>query len=65
MARTLLTTDELAERVRTVPGTVRYWRHKGVGPQGVKVGRKVLYDEADVEAWLNTLAAQERGGDAA
>lgn len=46
-----LTTEELAERERTVAGTVRYWRHAGVGPRGVKIGRRVLYDLAEVERW--------------
>lgn len=43
-ARVWLTTKDLAERMRTVPGTVRYWRFAGVGPHGVKIGRRVLYD---------------------
>jgi excisionase family DNA binding protein len=47
-----LTTEELAEVCRTVPGTVRYWHHIGSGPRSVKVGRRRLYDRADVEAWL-------------
>lgn len=56
MARKLITTAELAERLCTVPSTVRYWRHMGYGPQGIKVGRKVLYDEDEVENWLSSLA---------
>lgn len=47
-----MTTEELAERLRTVPSTVRYWRmHPGAGPLGVKIGRRVLYDIAEVERW--------------
>ncbi len=42
----LLTTEEVAQRFRTSPSTVRYWRSLGVGPQGVRVGRRVLYEEA-------------------
>lgn len=38
----LLTTDEVAERFRTSPSTVRYWRHLGIGPAGIRVGRRVL-----------------------
>jgi hypothetical protein len=38
----LLTTEEVAERFRTSPATVRYWRHIGMGPAGVRVGRRVL-----------------------
>ncbi len=43
-----LVTEEIAQRFRTSPGTVRYWRHIGYGPRGLRVGRRVLYAEADV-----------------
>lgn len=46
-----LTTAEVAERYRTVSSTVRYWRHKGTGPQGTSFGRRVLYRESDCERW--------------
>jgi hypothetical protein len=46
-----LTTAEVAERYRTVPGTVRYWRHSGTGPRGTKIGRKVLYLLSECIAW--------------
>ena len=46
-----LTTEEVAERYRTVPSTVRYWRMSKTGPLGVKIGRRVLYDVADLERW--------------
>ncbi len=48
MSDRYLVTEEVAERFRTSPGTVRYWRHIGYGPKSVKVGRRVLYAEADV-----------------
>lgn len=46
-----LTTEEVADRYRTVPSTVRYWRMNGTGPTGVKIGRRVLYDLSDLERW--------------
>lgn len=49
--RTWMTTEDLAERFRTSPGTLRYWRHMKYGPRGVKVGRRVLYSSTDVERW--------------
>lgn len=55
-----LTTADVATRFRTVPGTVRYWRHIGYGPKSVKVGRRVLYRAAEVarfEAELDAVAA--------
>ena len=50
-----LTTEELAEVTRSPKGTVGYWRHIGYGPKGIKVGKRVLYRRADVEAWLEQL----------
>lgn len=60
-----LTTDEVAERYRTSPSTVRYWRMAGTGPKGTRVGRRVLYDEQDCLAWETELSRAEHGGDAA
>lgn len=53
-----LTTADVAERYRTAPSTVRYWRHIGYGPKGVKVGRRVLYSEAEIERFERELAEQ-------
>ncbi|MEU2162410.1 helix-turn-helix domain-containing protein [Streptomyces sp. NPDC019208] len=57
-----LTTDEVAERYRTAPSTVRYWRHIGYIPGGMKRGRRVLYDAAALDRWD---AEQVGGVDAA
>ncbi len=57
-----MTTAEVADYFRTSPETVRYWRHTGYGPRGRKVGRKVLYERADVEAfWKQTEQLGEDG----
>lgn len=53
-----LTTAEVAARYRTAPGTVRYWRHIGYGPKGVRVGRRVLYAESEVRRFDMQLAKQ-------
>lgn len=47
-----LITEEVAELARTTPATVRYWRHCGKGPRWLKPGRRCLYRESDVRAWL-------------
>ena len=52
-----LTTAEVAARFRTAPGTVRYWRHTGFGPKGIRVGRRVLYPLAEIERWERSLVA--------
>jgi DNA-binding transcriptional MerR regulator len=53
-----LTTSEVAERYRTAESTVRYWRHIGYGPRGVRVGRRVLYSEAELTRFEQYLARQ-------
>jgi excisionase family DNA binding protein len=47
-----LTTQEVADVLRTPGETVRYWRHIGKGPKSFKVGRRVLYAIEDVEAFI-------------
>lgn len=47
-----LTTEEVAEIARTSASTVRFWRHQGRGPQGIKRGRRVLYAESAVARWM-------------
>lgn len=54
-----LTTQEVAEILRTPAETVRYWRHVGKGPKSFKVpgGRRVLYASDDLERFI----AEARG----
>ena len=54
MARKLITTAEFGEQVRRPEATIRYWRHVGFGPKGARVGRRVLYDQAEVDAWIES-----------
>lgn len=56
----LLTTAEVAVMYRTSPETVRYWRHVGKGPKGRKLGRRVLYERAEVEAFWASLQDKEQ-----
>ncbi|MBD2897373.1 hypothetical protein amrb99_63330 [Actinomadura sp. RB99] len=58
-----LTTEEVAARYRTVPSTVRYWRHIGTGPKGTVYGRRVLYRESDLREWEHKQ--EDAGGEAA
>ena len=34
-------------------GTMNQWRHQGVGPRYVRLGGRVLYLGADLNAWLD------------
>jgi excisionase family DNA binding protein len=49
--------EELATRFGVPVSTVRKWRHEGTGPQGVKFGRHVRYEAAEVERWEREQAA--------
>jgi len=49
----LLTTEETADLIHVVPGTLMVWRSTGrYNLKYIKVGRKVFYDESDVHAFL-------------
>lgn len=53
--REFLTEQEAAGRAKVAPKTLRNLRGTGRGPTFIKVGggRRVVYDSADVEAWLD------------
>lgn len=57
----LLTTAEVAERLRRSDSTIRYWRLIGFGPHGFPIGRRVMYRASDVEAWIAEQAAASGG----
>jgi DNA-binding transcriptional MerR regulator len=52
----LWTPAETSEMLRTPIDTLRHWRDKGTGPLSIKVGRRVMYREADLLAWLDEQA---------
>jgi DNA-binding transcriptional MerR regulator len=53
-----LTTAEVAEHYRTTPSVIRYWRHRGTGPKGVPVGKRVLYPRSEIEKYDRELQKQ-------
>lgn len=46
-----MTIPEVASYFRISIDTLRYWRHIGFGPTGRRVGRHVLYNRSEVEAF--------------
>ncbi len=59
----LLTLNETAELTRLPVATLRYFRHCGTGPRSAKLGRRVVYREEDVTAWIDAqFAAADEGG---
>ena len=61
MAERLLTVPEVAEMTRLPEATLRWFRHEGTkGPKSFKLGRRIVYRESDVLAWIeNAFAAED------
>ena len=59
-------TKGAAEHLGVLPSTLRYWRGKSAdaggehGPRYAKLGRRVVYVEADLDQWL-TARLKEAG----
>jgi predicted DNA-binding transcriptional regulator AlpA len=53
MTRKILRPDEVHERTGVSVETLKYWRAQGRGPRWYKLGRRVVYNLADVDAWLD------------
>jgi len=49
----LLTPEETATQLRLAKQTLARWRCEGRGPAFLRLGARVLYRRADVEAWLS------------
>ena len=45
-------TDEAAAFLRISPRTLVSWRSRGMGPTYFKAGRRVVYLQRDIVAWL-------------
>jgi excisionase family DNA binding protein len=48
----LLTIEEVAARLRVSVLTVRWLRQEGRFAPAIKVGRRLMWDVRDVDAWL-------------
>lgn len=50
----LLRVPEAAEVLRVAPGTLRNWRVQGFGPRFVKMGSRVMYSQASIDAFIQS-----------
>jgi phage terminase Nu1 subunit (DNA packaging protein) len=51
----IITTKELASMLGISEATVRKWRHLGIGPRYIRLGKirgRAVYSMAAVESWL-------------
>ena len=49
----LISMREFADRAGAPEATARYWVHIGTAPKSAKIGRRRMFRESDVEAWLD------------
>lgn len=48
----LLTINEVAERLRVSVLTIRWLRQEGRFAPAIKIGRRLVWDERDLDAWV-------------
>jgi predicted DNA-binding transcriptional regulator AlpA len=54
-----LTTAEVAQRLRQPESTVRYWRHKGIGPRGIRIGRRIVYRTSEIDRFERAAESEQ------
>jgi predicted site-specific integrase-resolvase len=58
----LLSSADVAEWLDVSERTLEFWRYVGKGPAYVKVGKRVRYRPADVEAFLEANRQDAEAG---
>jgi predicted DNA-binding transcriptional regulator AlpA len=56
----LLRLPEVAALTGIPENTLRFWRHQGTGPKSAKLGRRLVYREEDVVAWIDRQFENDR-----
>lgn len=59
--RELLRIQEVSAMTGVAINTLRNWRQAGTGPASHRVGSRVVYREADVQAWLQSQLTSHAG----
>ncbi len=59
----ILYLNEAAAFVRKPEGTMRYYRHLGIGPRSFRHGRNVAYWKTDLILWLAEESTAPQGRD--
>jgi excisionase family DNA binding protein len=58
----LLSVAEVASYLGVPVKTLYQWRHKGVGPRAMRVGRHLRYRRSELDRWLDGLDGGRAGG---
>lgn len=61
MAGELRNIEQAAEYLGRPVATLYDWRYRNVGPRSAKLGGRIVYRQADLEAWVEAQFAQSRG----
>jgi hypothetical protein len=61
----LLTTAETARLLRRSVDTLRWWRHRGLGPESFRLGARVFYDRDAVLRWVERERERTTSGELA
>lgn len=56
-----ITPEQLEQWLGIKKTTLANWRYRGVGPEFIKAGRRVLYDTDTVTSWLKANAQTMTG----
>lgn len=59
----LMRIEDVSEMTGVTLNTLRFWRSEGKGPKSAKMGRRVVYRESDVRAWLDAQFDKAVGDD--
>ena len=63
MKEVMMTTAEVAARLRVPVPTLYKWRLESKGPRSIRIGKHLRYQERDVEAWIaEQIVSSARGG---
>ena len=55
------TLDEVCQKLHATPRMVHAWRRTGTAPKAYKIGNHLMFEEADVRAWLDARASIAAG----
>ena len=55
----LLGLEAVSQEYGFAVATLYGWRHRGIGPRSVRLGRRVYYRRADIERWITDEAARQ------
>lgn len=55
----LMTMEEVSEATRIPVNTLRFYRHKGLGPRFAKLGGRLMAKREDVTRWIESAFEAE------